>query len=88
MKLKYDFIIREIGQRYVAVAVGANAEDFHGIIKLNTSGRIMLEMMKNEISKEDLIAALMEKYEGTQEFFSGEIDKFVKTLTDVDALEL
>lgn len=88
MKLKYDFIVREIGERYVAVAVGENAEDFHGIIKMNKSGKIILEMMKNEISKEELVAALMDKYEGTEEFFSGEVDKFVKSLADVDAIIL
>lgn len=86
MKLKYEFIIREVGDRYVAVAVGDNAEEFHGIIRMNKSGKIMMELLKNEITETGLLAKLMEQYEGTEEFFKGEIDKFVGGLRNAGVI--
>lgn len=86
MKLKYEFIIREVGDRYVAVAVGDNAEEFHGIIRMNKSGKIMMELLKNEITEAGLLAKLMEQYEGTEEFFKGEIDKFVGGLRNAGVI--
>lgn len=86
MKLKYEFIIREVGDRYVAVAVGDNAEEFHGIIRMNKSGKIMMELLKNEITETDLLTKLMEQYEGTEEFFKGEIDKFVGGLRNAGVI--
>lgn len=86
MKLKYEFIIREVGDRYVAVAVGDNAEEFHGIIRMNKSGKIMMELLKNEITEAGLLTKLMEQYEGTEEFFKGEIDKFVGGLRNAGVI--
>lgn len=86
MKLKYEFIIREVGDRYVAVAVGDNAEEFHGIIRMNKSGKIMMELLKNEITETDLLTKLMEQYEGTEEFFKGEINKFVGGLRNAGVI--
>ena len=86
MKLKYEFIIREVGDRYVAVAVGDNAEEFHGIIRMNKSGKIMMELLKSEITEAGLLTKLMEQYEGTEEFFKGEIDKFVGGLRNAGVI--
>ena len=63
MKLKYEFIIRELGDRYVAVAVGENAEEFSALVKMNKSGKIMMEMLKEDTTEDKMVAQLMEKYE-------------------------
>ena len=87
MKLKYEFIIRELGDRYVAVAVGEHAEDFSALIKMTKSGKIMMEMLQKETTEEEMLSALMEKYEGTEEFFREQIGKFVTGLRNAGAIE-
>ena len=46
MKLKYDFIIQKVGDTQVAVPAGDDANRFSGIIKLNTTGAVIFEMLK------------------------------------------
>ena len=86
MKLKYEFIIRELGDRYVAVAVGENAEEFSALVKMNKSGKIMMEMLKEDTTEDKMVAQLMEKYEGTEEFFREQVQKFVGGIRNSGAL--
>ena len=87
MKLKYEFIIRPLGDRYVAVAVGAHGEDFSALIKMNKSGTVMMDLLREDTTEEAMLAALMEKYEGTEEFFREQIQKFVTGLRNAGAIE-
>ena len=86
MKLKYEFLVREVGDRFVAVAVGENAEEFHGIIRMNKSGKIILENLREETTEDEILRKLTEQYEGTEEFFRGEITKFVTGLKNAGVL--
>ena len=63
MKLKYDFIIQKVGDTQVAVPAGDDANRFSGIIKLNTTGAVIFEMLKDEISAEQIARSLLEDME-------------------------
>ena len=47
MKLKYNFIVNEVADKMVAVAVGADLEAFNGFIKMNDIGAEIFEILKN-----------------------------------------
>ena len=62
MKLKYNFVVREIGGKPVAVAVGKDNDKFNGMIKLNSTGEFIFEMLKNDTTLDEIAAAMAEKY--------------------------
>lgn len=62
MKLKYNFLINQIGDDFVAVPVGECVVEFNGILKLNETAAFIIEKLNNEISLEDLVVAVTEKF--------------------------
>lgn len=80
MKLKYDFIINELGDEFVAVPVGDFVVDFNGILKLNQTAATIVEMLKEDISYEDLCYKLSNKYQVSIEEAERNVDKMLDGL--------
>lgn len=51
----------------MAVAVGSAGKEFNGMIKLNETGAFFWNELEAGISKEDLLAKMMEKFEDLDE---------------------
>lgn len=76
MKLNYDFVVTDMGDELVAVPVGENADQFHGMIRMNDSAAEVLELLKEELRIEELHRKLMERYPDSS---MDEIGKFLET---------
>lgn len=62
MKLKYQFVVNQVAEQYVAVAVGAGLEEFNGFIKMNDVGADIFELLKNDITLDEIISEMLKKY--------------------------
>ena len=63
MRIKEGFILREVADSYVVVAVGAASVNFKGVIKINESAAILWRAMESEDkSVEDLVGILINEY--------------------------
>ena len=51
MKLKYDFVVREVADKIVAIPIGDATEDFNCMVTLNESGAFNFNLLKQEISE-------------------------------------
>ncbi len=67
MKLKEGFILKQVADKYVVVAVGPAAKNFNGMITLNESGAILFEVARENADENAFKTALMEKYSGLSE---------------------
>lgn len=67
MKLKYKFITNEVADKFVAVAVGDDMDEFKGFVKMNDVGAEIFALLENEISENDLVASMCEKHPDTAE---------------------
>ena len=79
MKLKYQFVVNEVADQYVAVAVGAALEAFNGFIKMNDVGAEIFDLLKNEITLDEIVAEMLKKYPDASE---EEARETVKEFTD------
>ena len=59
MKLKYDFVIREVAGHLVAITVGAPQAEFNGIVHLKKGGAYLFEKLREETTEEALAADLV-----------------------------
>lgn len=65
----------------MVVAVGAASENFNGMIKLDETGAFYWKEMENGISREDLVAKMLERFEDLDEATArADLDEFVKTI--------
>ena len=86
MKLKYSFETMELDNETIAVPVGADAQDFRGVIKLNESALEIFSLLKEETTEEAVIAALRQRY-GNDPEIPGFVADMVSYLTGEGVLE-
>lgn len=80
MKIKQGFVLRNMGGQAVVVSVGAASKVFNGMIKLNDTGEFLWTLMTKECTQEDLVAAMVEKYDVTKEVAKRDVENFINIL--------
>ena len=80
MKLKKGFVVREVGGRTVAVAIGEMAKSFHGMISLNGSGKFIWKALADETTEEAIVNDLLEEYDVSREIAEIDVKKFIDQL--------
>ena len=85
MKLNKQFVTRDIGDTQVMVAVGSAA--FSGVVRSNKTAAFVVDQLKEETTKEKIVAAMLEKYEVSEERASADVDKILEKLRSIGALE-
>lgn len=86
MKLKYTFESVELGDEIVGVPVGESVRKIHGVLKLNKEGAEILQLLKTETTKEDIVKALSKKYENDPGTLSEYVHAFIGQLRSLDLL--
>ncbi|MBQ6714664.1 MAG: PqqD family protein [Clostridia bacterium] len=81
MKLKYEFVTNFVAGKTVAVAVGKVLNEFGGFIKLNDTGAFIFELLKKEISEEEIVNALLKEYDVTEEKARESTKEFLEYLS-------
>ena len=87
MKLKYTFVINNVAGTNVAVPVGAGSEAFRAYIKLNETGAYIFKMLKNDVTREEIIAAVLRDFtDCTEEQVAATVDAFIARLDEAEVL--
>lgn len=88
MKLKYNFVMNKVADKNVAVAVGADSEKFNGFIKMNDTGAYIFNMLKNDVTEDEIIASVEKEYRGVStEELRSTVNKFIERLKESDVIE-
>ena len=88
MKLKYNFVMNKVADKNVAVAVGADSEKFNGFIKMNDTGAYIFNMLKKDVTEDEIIASLEKEYEGvTKQELLNTVKEFIVRLKESDVIE-
>ena len=83
MKITDDIIIREIAGECILVPTGEKAENFHGIISLSESGKYLVELLKKDVTEDELTDALLSEYETDRETASRDVREFLEKLKNI-----
>ena len=68
MKIKSGFVLEKVGTGYLAVAVGARAKDFAGLVRMNGTGAYFWELLsKDDMTREELLKKVLAEFEGVTE---------------------
>jgi len=88
LSLKYKFVVREIDGTHVAVAVGKDNEKFNGMIKLNSSGFFIFNLLKNgDVDLDEIVSKLVEKYDVSAENATEVVNAFLDPFKKNNLLE-
>ncbi|MBR4622634.1 MAG: PqqD family protein [Ruminococcus sp.] len=86
MRVRKDFILRNVGGERVVVAVGKASRRFDGIIMLNESGEILWRELQKGATEKTLVSALLSEYNIDEKTARADVEAFVKKLSDAGAI--
>lgn len=86
MKMKEGFVMREVAGQYVVIAIGEASKTFHGMIKLNRTGKDIWEGLENGFSEEQIVEMLSDKYQVEQADVETDVEEFIGRMKDVGIL--
>lgn len=87
MKRRPGFLLKEVSKTPVIVPVGKAVFDFNGIVTLNSSGAFLWEALEQDVSEENLIQALLEKYEVEEDTAREDVRQFLSVLNSKGMIE-
>ena len=67
LKTKKGFLLRRLGDEYMAVAIGEASRNFNGMIRLNETGAFYWKELEKGSSEDELTAETLERFEGVDE---------------------
>lgn len=87
MKIKKGYRLRESGGSYVVVAMDRGAAGFGGMLTLNGTGAFLWKELQKECTEQELIEAMLNKYEVSQDVAKDGVQKFLTSLRTHGFLE-
>lgn len=85
MKLKNNFITHEIGDDQIMIATGNT--DFNGMVKSNKTAAFIINCLKENTTREEIISRMMNKYDADKKIIEADVDKILNVLYEIDAVE-
>ncbi|MBQ6626086.1 MAG: PqqD family protein [Ruminococcus sp.] len=87
MKIKDGFVLKAIAGSYMVVPLGSQVVDFGSIIKITETGAFLWEKLTQDVTKDELLSAMLSEYDVEETVASRDIDKFLLKLKDADLLD-
>lgn len=87
LKLKGEFVLREIAGEVILVPVGQTALHFNGIITLNQTGVEIWKGLQEEKSREQILEELLEQFEVSRETAQEDMETFLQYLNENGLIE-
>lgn len=87
MRIKNNFVLREIGDTYYVVPLYADADRICGIIRLSSSGAFLWKLLQSEQTEESLADALTAEYAVDAATARADVAAFLASLRSIGCLE-
>ena len=86
MKIKLDFVLREIAGDILLVPAGKTALDLNGMLTLNEVGAEIWKMLPEVQSEEEIVERLLRDYDADPAQVRGDVSEFLERLQELGIL--
>ncbi len=86
MRIKNGFVLREVAGQIMVIATGEASKDFHGMIKLNVTGKVIWLALQEGLSEEDIAKRLQEQFDVDSEKALQDTHAFLQQMEDMGFL--
>lgn len=86
MKVKEDYLLRNVAGSHIVVPVGEGCLDFSGVITLNEVGAFLWEKLQNDVTEEGLVEALLNEYDVDRATAQADVKEYIEKLKGADLL--
>ena len=86
MKISEGYLLRTVAGKNIVVSIG-NDVNFNGMLTLNDTGVFFWNLLQNDTTKEEMLAAVLKEYDVSSDIASQDIESFLQKLRDTKILE-
>ena len=87
MKIKEGFLLHEVDDTVLVVAVGKAAKNFNGMITLNEVGAFLWKKIEAGTDEASLVAAVLDEYEVDKARAETDVKAFIEKLREAGVLD-
>ena len=87
MKIKKNFALRTIAGMQVVFPLSEETLNFNGMLTLNESGVMLWKMLEEGCTHDDMVNALIEKYDVSAEEARADVNEFVAKIEELGYTE-
>ena len=87
MKIKEGFVLRNVVDEFIVMPTGDNIAKFEGAVVLNEVSAFIFKQLENPVSREDLLAAMLDEYDVDEATAAADLDALLEKLADMGVLE-
>lgn len=84
MKIKESFVTHKNKDDYMMIDASGK---FAGLIHSNATTAFIVDCLRNETTREDIIAKMLDKYDATEAEVSEAVDKVIGALNSIGAID-
>lgn len=81
-----DYVVRHVGEDVVIVPVGEGNAFANAMLTPNRTAAFLLEQFASPITEEEAVAAVMDRFEGSQESVQNDVRLFIEQSLNVRIL--
>lgn len=87
MKLKKDYVLRQVAGTWVVLPLGEAAVNFSGMLKLNDSGAMLWKVLEQGGDKNALVESLTGEYNVSHQQAEADVDEFLTKLLESGCIQ-
>ncbi len=87
MKVKEGFVLRNVVDEHIVMPTGDNIAKFEGAVVLNDVAAFVFEQLKNPMSKDDLLQAVLNEFEVDEATAKSDLDTLIEKLAELNIIE-
>lgn len=84
MRLKEEFITHESNGEHIMVTAGNTT--FNGLVRSNKTAGFIVECLKTDTTREEIIHKMLEKYDASAEVIARDVDVVLEKLINIGAI--
>ena len=86
MRIKKGFVLREVAGQIMVIATGEASKNFHGMIKLNATGKVIWLGLQDGLSEEQIVVRLQVQFDVVADKASQDTRAFMKQMEEMGFL--
>ena len=87
MKLKKDYVLRQVADTWLVLPLGQGTVGFDGMLKLNESGALLWKALEEGADTDGLVAALKAEYIVSEAQARADAEEFLQKLAQAGCIE-
>ena len=88
MRLKHTFEVMELDDQVIAVPVGDDASQVHGLFKMNGTAAFVFKLLQKGMTEQEIVDAMKKEYNAPEERLSEDVHKSIETFIKMDLIEM